>query len=128
MLACDSLADGENRHVRPPDQEACECKNGWSGINCNLCQTDEACGPLMPQGMNGTCYKGGLTVKRNYQMCQVINRKIIDQLDPKVAEVTFSCKKEEATCAFQCIHLSYLLGIRLTGGTSLGGSERKFFL
>jgi hypothetical protein len=99
---CDSLADGPNRHARPPDQQKCACKEGWSGINCNLCQTDEACGPLMPQEINGTCYKGGLTVKENYQMCQVINRKIIDQLDPKVAEVTFSCKKESASCALQC--------------------------
>jgi hypothetical protein len=56
----------------------------------------------MPQGINGTCYKGGLTVRQNYQMCQVINRKIIDQLDPRIPEVTFNCKKEEATCAFQC--------------------------
>jgi len=71
---------------------------------------------MMPKGMDGTCYKGGLTVKQNYQMCQVINRKIIDQLDPKVAEVTFSCKKDEATCAFQCMHPSYLLGVGLTGG------------
>jgi hypothetical protein len=56
----------------------------------------------MPHGINGTCYKGGLTVRQNYQMCQVINRKIIDQLDPRIPEVTFTCKKEEATCAFQC--------------------------
>ena len=58
----------------------------------------------MPGGMNGTCYKGGLTVKENFQMCKVINRKIIDQLDPKIAEVTFSCNKPNATCAFQCIY------------------------
>lgn len=64
---------------------------------------DAACGPLMPRGMNGTCYKGGLTVKENFQMCQVTNRKIVDQLDPKLPEVTFSCHKEDATCAFQCI-------------------------
>jgi len=56
----------------------------------------------MPQGLNGTCYMGGLTVKENYQMCQVINRKIIDQLDPRVPEVTFSCNKANATCGFQC--------------------------
>jgi ATP-binding cassette, subfamily G (WHITE), member 2 len=58
---------------------------------------------MMPGEMNGTCYKGGLTVKENYQMCQVINRKIIDQLDPQVPEVTFSCHRKDSTCAFQCI-------------------------
>ena len=57
----------------------------------------------MPGGMNGTCYKGGLVVKENFQMCAVTNRKIIDQLDPKIPEVTFSCNKANATCAFQCI-------------------------
>jgi len=58
----------------------------------------------MPQGINGTCYKGGLTVKENHQMCRVINRKIIDQLDPRVPEVTFSCRNKDKTCAFQCIY------------------------
>ena len=110
-LVCDSLADGPNRHTRPPDQQQCECSEGWTGINCNLCLTDEACGPLMPQGMNGTCYKGGVTVKENYQMCRVINRKIIDQLDPRVAEVTFSCNKPDKTCAFQCIPLFRWCGV-----------------
>ena len=77
----------------------------------------------MPQGMNGTCYKGGLTVKENFQMCQVINRKIIDQLDPKLPEVTFSCHKEDATCAFQCTP-----DIVQLANYSLGGSEREFLL
>jgi hypothetical protein len=56
-------------------------------------------------------------------MCQVINRKIIDQLDPRLPEVTFSCRKEDATCAFQCMSSI----IRLTD-YSLGGSEREFLL
>jgi len=124
VVACDSLADGPNRHTRPNDQQRCECKPGWSGINCNLCQTDDACNPLMPEQMNGTCYKGGLTVNENFQMCRVINRKIIDQLDPRVPEVTFSCHKEDATCAFQCTSLPYWLEIDI----SLGGSEGKLLL
>jgi hypothetical protein len=56
-------------------------------------------------------------------MCQVTNRKIIDQLDPKLPEVTFSCHKEDATCAFQCTS-----GIGRLANYSLGGSERKFLL
>lgn len=32
---CGSLADGEKRHARPENATACECKPGWSGINCN---------------------------------------------------------------------------------------------
>src|SRR5271163_2207456 len=28
VTVCDSLADGPNRHVRPGDQQKCECKDG----------------------------------------------------------------------------------------------------
>jgi hypothetical protein len=31
---CDSLADGEERHLRE-EGKACQCKDGWGGINCN---------------------------------------------------------------------------------------------
>lgn len=39
-----------------------------------------------------TCYKGGLAVDRNFQMCDVTNRKIIDTIpNNKPPQVTFSC-------------------------------------
>ncbi|KAF8604728.1 hypothetical protein BDV93DRAFT_440195 [Ceratobasidium sp. AG-I] len=117
---CGSLADGKERHPRP-DGETCECKEGWSGINCNVCETDAACanfplrgGPdgelLTPRAMgddddvpvaNMTCHKDGLTVQENFQMCDVTNRKIVDQLPGRPPQVTFSCSKEDETCAFQ---------------------------
>ncbi|ODQ51181.1 hypothetical protein SAICODRAFT_60202 [Saitoella complicata NRRL Y-17804] len=97
---CGSLADGSRRSIRP-DGEKCECEEGWSGINCNVCEIDAACNRLMPEGINGTCYRGGLTVKQNFQMCAVTNRKILDQLGSKVPEVTFSCKENDRTCNFQ---------------------------
>lgn len=38
------------------------------------------------------CYKGGLAVERNFQMCDVTNRKIIDTIpNNKPPQVTFSC-------------------------------------
>lgn len=38
------------------------------------------------------CYKGGLAVERNFQMCDVTNRKIKDTIpDGKLPQVTFSC-------------------------------------
>lgn len=38
------------------------------------------------------CYKGGLAVETNFQMCDVTNRKIIDTIpDNKPPQVTFSC-------------------------------------
>ncbi|QRV74844.1 ATP-dependent permease [Ceratobasidium sp. AG-Ba] len=117
---CGSLADGKERHPRP-DGEACQCSEGWTGLNCNVCQTDEACvnfplrggpdGELLTRQVstsepdipvaNMTCYKGGLTVQQNHQMCDVTNRKILDMLPDRPPQVTFSCDKGDATCAFQ---------------------------
>ncbi|CCG81883.1 Putative uncharacterized protein [Taphrina deformans PYCC 5710] len=96
---CGSLADGKHRPVRT--SEDCACSEGWSGLNCNVCETDFACNPLMPEGINGTCYKGGLVVHENFQMCDVTNRKIVDQLKEKTPQVTFSCREEDKTCNFQ---------------------------
>ncbi|KAG8763810.1 hypothetical protein FRC12_008395 [Ceratobasidium sp. 428] len=116
---CGSLADGKERHPRP-DGEKCQCSEGWTGINCNVCENDDACanfplrgGPdgelLAPQTTdepdvpvaNMTCYKGGLTVQQNFQMCDVTNRKILDMLPDRPPQVTFSCDREDSTCAFQ---------------------------
>jgi hypothetical protein len=48
------------------------------------------------------CYRDGEVVKENYQMCDVTNRKIVEILDGKKPQVTFTCEKEDETCAFQC--------------------------
>ncbi|KAJ5646407.1 ABC transporter G family member [Penicillium lividum] len=96
---CGSLADGENR---PPRTGAtCDCKDGWGGVNCNVCLKDSACDSMMPEGQDGVCYKSGATVKQNFQMCDVTNRKILDQLGKQKPQVTFSCKAEDHTCNFQ---------------------------
>ncbi|KAJ1968395.1 (ABC) transporter [Dispira parvispora] len=96
---CGSLADGNQRKVRQGD--TCSCEPGWQGINCNVCQSDKVCDALMPEGINGTCYQGGLVVHQNFQMCNVTNRKIIDMLPDELPQVTFSCQRESATCSFQ---------------------------
>ncbi|KAI0044158.1 hypothetical protein FA95DRAFT_1608776 [Auriscalpium vulgare] len=108
---CDSLADGDERHLRE-DGKSCECKDGWDGINCNVCKTDDACHnfPLRSGGIelldeiepaNMTCYKGGETVFQNHQFCDVTNRKILDMLPDRPPQVTFSCDKTDTTCDFQ---------------------------
>ncbi|KAF7324655.1 ABC transporter protein [Mycena kentingensis (nom. inval.)] len=109
---CDSLADGDHRRLRE-EGKACECKDGWGGINCNVCQNDQACaafplagGPsdpddeINPEDMR--CYTGGETVFNNHQMCNVTNRKILDQVGAnRPVQVTFSCDKADDTCSFQ---------------------------
>ncbi|CAG8671805.1 12165_t:CDS:10, partial [Racocetra persica] len=101
LPACNSLADGPNRKAREADQ-FCKCSEGWGGINCNVCNADRACDSMVATGMNGTCYKGGLIVHENFQMCNVKNRKILDMLPDQPPQVTFSCNSTTANCDFQC--------------------------
>lgn len=96
---CGSLADGKNRSPRKGDK--CECKDGWEGVNCNVCTSNKACDALMPLGQDGVCYKKGLVVHENFQMCNVTNKSILDQIDPKIPQATFSCNAGEKTCNFQ---------------------------
>lgn len=100
---CGSLALGKEREPRENDHMTCECQEGWTGINCNVCITDRACDALMPEKEGGVCFKQAVVVKENYQMCDVTNKKIIDQLGPdQKPQVTFSCKAEDEKCNFQC--------------------------
>lgn len=57
---------------------------------------------MMPDGKGGVCYKDGVVVKENYQVCDVTNRKILDQLKEDKPQVTFSCNAEDKECSFQC--------------------------
>ncbi|KPI45680.1 putative ATP-dependent permease [Cyphellophora attinorum] len=96
---CGALADGKNRSPREGDK--CDCKDGWEGVNCNVCTENRACDALMPLGTGGVCYKQGVVVHENFQMCNVTNKAILDQIDPRTAEVTFSCNDDSRTCNFQ---------------------------
>ena len=98
---CSSLADGKNRSPRGANQKYCDCDEGWEGVNCNVCQTDQACNALMPTGEGGVCYQTGAVVHENYQMCNITNRKILDQLGDRKPQATFSCNANDATCNFQ---------------------------
>jgi hypothetical protein len=99
-IVCGSLADGENRPVRQSDY--CECTEGWTGINCNVCTKNKACNALMPGNEGGVCYQNGEVVHENYQMCHVTNQKIVDILEGRRPQVTFTCNANDSTCAFQC--------------------------
>ncbi|KEQ81226.1 hypothetical protein D6C84_08577 [Aureobasidium pullulans] len=96
---CGSLADGNNR--LPRQGHDCECKEGWEGINCNVCKTNDACNAMMPEGEGGVCYREGLVVNENYQICDITNRKILDQLKEKKPQATFSCNADRKECNFQ---------------------------
>jgi ATP-binding cassette subfamily G (WHITE) protein 2 len=99
-IVCGSLADGRDRPMRTGDY--CECEDGWTGINCNVCTKNKACNALMPESEGGVCYQNGEVVKENYQMCDVTNRKIVEILDGRRPQVTFTCNREDDNCDFQC--------------------------
>ncbi|KAJ1324436.1 putative ATP-dependent permease [Microdochium nivale] len=96
---CGSLARGKDRPVRQGDD--CECDDGWTGLNCNVCTEDLACNALMPTSDGGVCYQNGEAVKQNYQMCDVTNAKILDMLAGQIPQATFTCEKETGLCDFQ---------------------------
>ena len=85
------------------DAPQCECDEGWTGVNCNVCTHDKACDPLMETKDGGVCYQMGEVVDQNYQMCDVTNKQILAILEGKIPQVTFSCKKEAGNCDFQCM-------------------------
>lgn len=43
-------------------------------VLCVVCNTDSVCDSLVPTGQNGTCYRDGITVFENYQMCNVTSK------------------------------------------------------
>ncbi|KAK8072722.1 ABC-2 type transporter [Apiospora saccharicola] len=97
---CGSLARGKDRPMRQGD--TCECDEGWTGINCNICTENKACNALMETDDDGgVCYQTGDVVKQNYQMCDITNAKILSMLDGKIPQATFSCEKEDGYCDFQ---------------------------
>ncbi|OWB69511.1 hypothetical protein B5S30_g4927 [[Candida] boidinii] len=98
---CGGLSDGGNRPRRGEDEPSCACEDGWSGVNCNLCTDDSVCDAFVPGGLKGTCYKSGVIVKKFHQMCDVTNKKIVDILNGKKPQVTFSCNKTSEMCDFQ---------------------------
>ncbi len=81
--------------------QTCECDEGWTGINCNVCTDDRACDGLMEAGNGGVCYTSGEVVFNNFQMCDVTNAAIRSMLGDQIPQVTFSCKAENKTCDFQ---------------------------
>lgn len=97
---CGSPAQGKNRKPRTGD-DPCECDEGWGGITCNVCQTNQACSALMPGKEGGVCYTDGRLVHENFQMCDITNQPILDQIYPRIPQATFSCNADDKTCNFQ---------------------------
>lgn len=107
IIECGSLPRGHNRPTR--QGKSCECDEGWTGINCNMCTSDRACDAMTETGDGGVCYTGGEVVKQNYQMCDVTNKAIRELLGTQVPQVTFTCDRNSGECDFQCAYWIPLL-------------------
>lgn len=103
---CGALSDGDHREPPSRGQQGCQCKAGWTGVNCNVCESDEACqalaGSSNGQAQEGVvCNSRPLVARQNYQTCLVTNRQVRDLLNPKIPEATFSCDAANKSCNFQ---------------------------
>jgi len=81
----------------------------------------------MPDGNGGVCYKDGQLVKENFQVCDITNRKIVDQLKEKKPQATFSCNAATEECNFQCKYRR-LTFATLANPPSLGRPARVLLL
>jgi hypothetical protein len=64
--------------------------------DCLVCKSDDACANFPIGGdfmrdedetvSNMTCYKGGITVNRNFQMCDVTSKMLLEQFIPAIAD------------------------------------------
>ena len=106
---------------------SCVCEDGWEGINCNVCKTNDACNAMMPEKKGGVCYQNGEVVNENYQMCDVTNVKIVDLLGDRRPQVTFTCNADKETCDFQC-GFPYMFWRNALISKSLGGTTRILLL
>ena len=81
----------------------CTCDPNWTGINCNICQNDDAC--LMEnQAINSTCYKGNVIAVNQFKSCRAILPDFYDRLlGGKKPKVTYNCLKgeQDVNCRFE---------------------------
>ncbi|EIN09971.1 hypothetical protein PUNSTDRAFT_101940 [Punctularia strigosozonata HHB-11173 SS5] len=106
---CDSLADEPHRQPRAPG-ETCQCKAGWGGINCNVCNDDQACvgfsllsqpSPNDSESEDMVCYNGGDFVSRNRHMCNITNEMLMGIMNGRQPHATLSCDKSSSECSFR---------------------------
>ncbi|EPZ33247.1 ABC transporter domain-containing protein [Rozella allomycis CSF55] len=96
-----------NKKRKPPNgDDLCECDDGWTGVNCNVCLTDDACVAFFGPGTNATCYKEGIVVNKQFRSCDVKLPPLLQMgLGDKKPYVTTQCTApsayEQSTCSIQ---------------------------
>ncbi|KAI8387421.1 hypothetical protein BD560DRAFT_382445 [Blakeslea trispora] len=66
----------------------------WGGINCNVCQQDNACKAV--KGEDATCLKNAIGLKSMHAWCATTNIPWIDN-----THVSLSCEWQKDECVFQ---------------------------
>lgn len=112
---CGSLPSA-NRPTKPDPTQPCQCDDGWSGMNCNVCTQNESCRKMVDayvsSNTSAVCYHGRKLVEQSFSDCQVKNTKLLNLLSGRPVDATFECEKAGNTCrmefwvsnqeAFQC--------------------------
>ncbi|KAJ3188914.1 ATP-binding cassette sub- G member 2 [Gaertneriomyces sp. JEL0708] len=87
-----------NRSDECPPCFDCHLK-AFPCLNSGQCSDVNGRCDKCPDGFGGDdC---GIPLKRNYLQCQVTNKAIMDQLQGKIPEITYSCDAQDKTCNFQ---------------------------
>lgn len=99
---CDSPVEGDKRAIRKDNEKECKCTNDYKGINCNICTKDSSCTPIYnDENDPGVCFSSVVPIIRNNLECQVTNKAILDQINGKIPEITYSCDSKTGKCDFQ---------------------------
>ncbi|KAJ1864810.1 (ABC) transporter [Coemansia sp. RSA 989] len=102
--ACLSPADEGKRPAAKNNHchQDTECRPGWGGWNCNVCQSDAACDALIPTGEGGRCYNGSELITNVVGQCTVGNKGLSRYLpDGVMPKMTFGCNRDTESCSAQ---------------------------
>lgn len=90
----------KDREGPKKEGKRCECEDGWTGVNCNVCAKDEVC------RVGDVCHRGTFAIHQAFKSCEagietflfillVLPDFYRRLLGGKVAEVTAGCRVDD---------------------------------
>ncbi|KAI3662011.1 hypothetical protein MP638_005459 [Amoeboaphelidium occidentale] len=92
--------DRRKRSSSSSKEEDC-CSDGFQGQVCNVCSNDDACRRILDpkdEGLNATCYKGGVLVDYSHYSCKITNEELLELIPG--GEVAFQCSNSTKECFY----------------------------
>ncbi|EDN11349.1 conserved hypothetical protein [Histoplasma mississippiense (nom. inval.)] len=113
---CGSLPDGKER--APRKGKYCNCTEGWEGVNCNVCKTDNVCNSMMPEGEGGS----GLTQVESFY-CNLDTCKWGMESTYSQNKTTYTCENKDALDLSDFLKEEIKGPATFTSTSTLGGSS-----